>query len=408
MVAPSVLTLGTVPNARALRQAYMQAAMEGAVGMPEVTTQYLPSYTVGTEAYGAVRQVVGSAEAVVIGGHKAMAAGLDRLKAAVEGSDVHIVDALWYGGEATYTQIERLEAEPSVQAADAIFAMGGGKVVDTCKMVAHNLGKPLYTFPTIASNCSPVSCISILYNDDGSFREIVQLHVPPAHCFIDTRVIAEAPEVYLWAGIGDTIAKYYEVTFSMRGDSPAYAPVLGQAISCMCAEPLLSHATAALADCRENRVSADLEHAALNIVVSTGLVSGLVGVDYNSALAHALFYGLTTIPSVEHDHLHGEVVSYGVLVQLAMDGEDEELQKLLHLYRSLGLPTCLADLGLTLEGDFTEVLAATEVNQELRHVPYTVTQELIWNAIVKLEEVSAACDVPAAPAPTVPLDGNAA
>ena len=63
-----------------------------------------------------------------------MAAGLDRLKAAVEGSDVHIVDALWYGGEATYTQIERLVAEPSVQAADAIFAMGGGKVVDTCKM----------------------------------------------------------------------------------------------------------------------------------------------------------------------------------------------------------------------------------------------------------------------------------
>ena len=85
MVAPSVLTLGTVPNARALRQACVQAAMEGAVGMPEVTTQYLPSYTVGTEAYGAVRQVVGSAEAVVIGGHKAMAAGLDRLKAAVEG-----------------------------------------------------------------------------------------------------------------------------------------------------------------------------------------------------------------------------------------------------------------------------------------------------------------------------------
>lgn len=376
--------------------------------MAEVTTQYLPSYTVGTEAYGAVRQVVGSAEAVVIGGHKAMAAGLDRLKAAVEGSDVHIADALWYGGEATYAQVERLAAEPSVQQADAIFAMGGGKAVDTCKMIAHKLNKPLYTFPTIASNCSPVSCISIMYNDDGSFLEVVQLHVPPAHCFIDTQIIAEAPEVYLWAGIGDTIAKYYEVTFSMRGDHPAYAPVLGQAISCMCSEPLLSHATVALADCRENRVSADLEHAALNIIVSTGLVSGLVGVDYNSALAHALFYGLTTIPSVEHDHLHGEVVSYGVLVQLAMDGEDEELQKLLHLYRSLGLPTCLADLGLTLEDDFTEVLAATEVNQELRHVPYTVTQELIWNAIVKLEEVSAACDAPAAPAPTVPLDGDAA
>ena len=49
-----------------------------------------------------------------------------------------------------------------------------------------------------------------MYNEDGSFKEIVQLHEPPAHCFIDTQVIAEAPEMYLWAGIGDTIAKYYE------------------------------------------------------------------------------------------------------------------------------------------------------------------------------------------------------
>lgn len=372
--------------------------------MSGFTTQCLPSYTVGTEAYAAVPQVIGAANAVVVGGERAMAAGLERLERAVEGTDVRITGSFWFGGEATYAQVDRLAAEPAVQAADAIFAMGGGKAVDTCKILAHRLGKPLYTFPTIASNCSPVSCISIMYNDDGSFLEIVQLHVPPAHCFIDTQIIAEAPEVYLWAGIGDTIAKYHEVTFSMRGDSPAYAPVLGQAISCMCAGPLLAHAAAALADCAANRVSADLEHAALNIIVSTGLVSGLVGVDYNSALAHALFYGLTTIPSVERDHLHGEVVSYGVLVQLAMDGQDEALQELLRTYRSLGLPTRLADLGLTLEDDFTGVLAATEVNQELEHVPYPVTRERIWDAIVKLEAVSDACDVPAAPAPQVPRD----
>ena len=71
---------------------------------------------------------------------------------------------------------------------------------------------------------------------------------------------------------------------------------------------------------------------------------------------------------------------------------------------ALGLPTRLADLGLTLEDDFTGVLAATEVNQELEHVPYPVTRERIWDAIVKLEAVSEACDVPAAPAPQVPRD----
>lgn len=373
--------------------------------MAEFTTQSLPSYTVGVDAYDATPEVVGAANAVVIGGRHAMTAGLGRLAHALEGSDVRIVDSLWYGGEATYAQVERLVAEPSVQECDCIFAMGGGKAVDTCKIVAHRLGKPLYTYPTIASNCSPVSCISIMYNDDGSFLEIVQLHVPPAHCFIDTQVIAEAPEVYLWAGIGDTLAKFYEVTFSMRNDEPPHAPQLGRAVAAMCNEPLIAHAADAYRDCCAGQVSEALEQTALNVIVSTGIVSGLVGVDYNSALAHALFYGLTTIPSVEREHLHGEVVSYGLLVQLAMDGMDDELARLLALYHLLGLPTCLADLGLSIEDDLSGVLAVAETNQELRHVPYPVTRERIWDGIVRLEECSAPCSAPvAAPALREPAD----
>lgn len=370
--------------------------------MSDCTTQYLPSYTVGVDAYRAVPQVVGSARVAIIGGHKALAAASGRLAAALEGTSVEVAGTFWYGGQAAYSCVDELCSTPEIADADVIFVVGGGKAVDTCKIVAHRLGKPLYTFPTIASNCSPVSCISIMYNEDGSFKEIVQLHVPPAHCFIDTQVIAEAPEIYLWAGIGDTLAKYYEVVFSMRGDSPSYGPVLGSAISCMCNRPLIDCALDAYEDCKANRVSDALTHAALNIVVSTGLVSGLVGVDYNSALAHALFYGLTTIPSIEREHCHGEVVSYGVLVQVVMDGDSEQLGFLMPLYRKLGLPTCLADLGLTLEDDFTEALAATEVNQELRHVPYPVTRDLIWKAIVDLEGLSASCDVSASPAPIAP------
>lgn len=34
------------------------------------------------------------------------------------------------------------------------------------------------------------------------------------HAFIDTEIIAKAPCQYMWAGIGDTYAKYYEATIS--------------------------------------------------------------------------------------------------------------------------------------------------------------------------------------------------
>ena len=38
------------------------------------------------------------------------------------------------------------------------------------------------------------------------------------HVFINTEIIANAPKEYLWAGIGDTYAKYYEVSISARGE----------------------------------------------------------------------------------------------------------------------------------------------------------------------------------------------
>ena len=113
--------------------------------------------------------------------------------------------------------------------------------------------------------------------------------------------------MYLWAGIGDTIAKYYEVVFSMRGDSPSYGPVLGQAISCMCNRPLIGCALEACEDCKNNRVSDALTHAALNIVVSTGLVSGLVGVITIRRSPMRCSAASLTIPSIERDHCHRRV-----------------------------------------------------------------------------------------------------
>ena len=45
--------------------------------------------------------------------------------------------------------------EESVQAAEILFAVGGGRVCDTVKVVGEKLAKPVFTFPTIGSNCSP-------------------------------------------------------------------------------------------------------------------------------------------------------------------------------------------------------------------------------------------------------------
>ena len=38
--------------------------------------------------------------------------------------------------------------------------------------------------------------------------------------------------------------------------------------------------------------------------------------NYNCAIAHSVYYALVLIPGFEEKYLHGNVVAYGVLVQL--------------------------------------------------------------------------------------------
>ncbi len=42
------------------------------------------------------------------------------------------------------------------------------------------------------------------------------------------------------------------------------------------------------------------------------------------------------MPKVEHNH-HGEIVSYGVLVQLMLDNNTKEIDKLLPFYKEIRL-----------------------------------------------------------------------
>ena len=58
-----------------------------------------------------------------------------------------------------------------------------------------------------------------------------------------------------------------------------------------------------------------------------GMVSLMVLDDYNCAIAHSVYYGLVLLPGFEETYLHGDVVAYGVLVQLAVDHDWERLKE---------------------------------------------------------------------------------
>ncbi len=348
----------------------------------------MPGYTIGADAYEDIPNVCPGygRTAVMIGGKHALAAAEQKIRAAVAGSSIEITGSFWYGGEASVENMDRLMEQDAVRQSDMLFAIGGGKAIDTCKVIAHRTGRPFFTFPTIASTCAACTSLGIVYHPDGSLREYAFSKVPPAHVFIDTQIIAEAPKRYLWAGIGDTMAKFYECTVSSRNDVPRHSDAMGIALSAMCAAPILRWGQKALEACDKNLVTDELREVILGIIISTGLVSNFVQVDYTTGLAHAVYNGFTVLPEIEaNHHLHGEIVSYGILVLLTVDGQWDERDRLYAFNRSVGLPTCLADLDVTPD-EIGKVAEKALKGIDVRVYPYPVTEQMICDAIFKLEQ----------------------
>ena len=351
----------------------------------------LPSYSIGNTVYNKIGEICSpfGKKVVCIGGKTAMSKIKDLIIENIKNTELEILDFVWYGGEASYENIEKLKSNDAVKKADMIFAIGGGKALDTAKALAFMTEKTVFTFPTIASNCAGTTAVSIMYNCDGSFKEPFFFPAPAKHCFIYTPVIAQSPAKYIWAGMGDTYAKYFEAKMSSRGEDLVHYHELGVTTSELCLSPILKYGKKAMADFENGTASFEVEQVILAVVVTTGIASILLTaehiIDYNTGLAHAVFYALTSFPHIEERHLHGEVVGYGVLILLLVDNNFEMFRKMYDFNKSVKLPTCLADLEMSKE-DLDNLIPMVCKMKDIDHNPYKITEEMVLKAFYELEE----------------------
>ena len=360
-------------------------------------TVELSNYTIGEDCFDAIPEVLTLHKAkkiMLIGGERALAAAAPGIEAAVAGTDIEVLGRHVYGKNSTLENIAKIVNSPLAQAADALFAIGGGKAIDTVKTANIELNKTVFSVPTICSNCSAGTAIAVVYNADGSLEGYSYPHCPD-HIFINPAIIAAAPAEYFWAGIGDALSKEYEVVFACRDKDMTHTPLLGRVLAEACTKPLVSYGKKALEDCRNNVSSKNIEQIALDIIITTGLVSNFTvhqnnpdpkdDYYYNSSLAHCVYYGASLFPKCEHDHLHGEIVSFGVLCLLTYDEQFEERQHIFEFNHSIGLPCTLGEIALT-EEDVPAIAHKAASVVEWTYVPGEPKEKKFIKAILDTDK----------------------
>jgi glycerol dehydrogenase len=290
-----------------------------------------------------------------------------------------------FGGECSLPEIERIEAAAQGERARVIIGAGGGKVLDAARAAAADLNLPVVNCPTIASSDAPCSALSVIYNEDGSFREYRIYRKNPDLVLVDTQVIAQSPPRLLVAGMGDALATWFEAKTcvegnvkNMRGGASTQGAL---ALAELCYRTLINDGAAGKRALETQVVTPALER----LVEANTLLSGLGFESSGLAAAHAVHNGLTMAPATHH-YFHGEKVAFGVLTQLVLEGKSRAVfSEVLDFALETGLPVTLADIGLDqLPKEMLERIAvrATAAGETIHNEPFEVTPEMVADAIL--------------------------
>lgn len=339
------------------------------------------------DSLGALCKPLGN-RAYVLGGETALAKTEQRLLASLARSGVKVASVAWYGGQCTPEIIAQRAAEASAVKAQVIIAVGGGKALDTGKAAAAKCGLPIITVPTIAATCAAVTPLSVLYNAAGAFADNLFLEDCPAGIVVDTAIIVDTPATWLIAGMGDTLAKMYELRAAASRMAPNSLTVSAVACGQICYDIIGRFGGEARRAAEANTLCDAFEATVDAIVLAAGLSSIFGGDKLRNAAAHAIYNGFTTVPAA-HAVAHGAIVGYGNLCLLALEGRtDDEIAAEIALAESCGIPTTMRQIAdLTPEG-LSAVAEAAVQAAAMKCMPFAVTADMVVSAMRRVDSLA--------------------
>jgi glycerol dehydrogenase len=295
----------------------------------------------------------------------------------------------YFNGECTYEETERLLGLLP-EGIDLIVAIGGGQCMDAAKIVAHRTGLKIATVPTLASTCASTTPLSIIYKPGHEYLAIEYFDFCPMITLVDPQIIAEAPYRYLIAGIGDTLAKWYEAYPINAGKFQNAKTRLGLKTAELARDLLMEFSEQAIAECKEGQAGDAIRQIIDTNILLAGLVGGIGHQTCRGSGAHAFHNGMTCIDEI-HGTYHGELVAFGIVCQLMLENKPEEqVVELMRFYRSIGLPVSLFDMGVTEVRDHEIRLSsvrACDPSETIHYLPFPINEASIQAAIYAAHEL---------------------
>ncbi|MDJ0901698.1 MAG: iron-containing alcohol dehydrogenase family protein [Xenococcus sp. MO_188.B8] len=322
---------------------------------------------------------------LIVGGDRSLAKVKSYLEPIIEQQQLIATEAS-YLPDCAESSLAKLNQAVAKHQADFIIGVGGGKALDTAKLLAHQCRLPVVTIPTSGATCAAWTALSNIYSEAGGFLYDVSLDRCPDLLILDYSLVRTAPRRTLVAGIGDAIAKWYEASVS-SGNSTATLTIAAVQQARVLRDILLQKSLAALED-PQGEAWREVVDAT---VLLAGVIGGIGGANCRTVAAHAVHNGLTHLTEA-HDILHGEKVAYGILVQLRLEEmiQGNKLaiaarQQLLKFYGEIGLPRTLEDLGLA-DVSIAKLRHAADVacneKSDIHRLPFTVSSEQLTAAMI--------------------------
>jgi len=295
-----------------------------------------------------------------------------------------------FNGECCEKEISRVVENFRKRKIDFILGAGGGKTLDTAKIIARRRDLPVVLVPTIAASDAACSSLSVLYDKNGKFSKALFFNRSPELVVADSKIISTAPVRFLIAGMGDALSTGYEAEacYKGKGKNSFNGKILYSVLHLakLCSKLILKHGEKAKKAVEKNLLTEDVEK-----IIEANLFLSTVGFESGGlAAAHSITDGLTFRKETK-SFLHGEKVAFSLIAQLVMENKKTKtLRKILNFCHNLGLPICFKQVGLKncSKEDVLEIAKkACERDKPIHNMLMDIDEYIVRDSLIAADDI---------------------